>query len=94
VRLALPVIDWWWRFGRGGRRRAAAAEQRWRGRGGSNGGEDRGVDQQCVPREASIWPREGARGSLGLEDRRRSELGNGGTAAAAEARAPTSRQFG
>jgi hypothetical protein len=33
-------------------------------------------------------------GSLGLEDRRRGELGNGGPAAAAEARAPASRQFG
>jgi hypothetical protein len=33
-------------------------------------------------------------GSLGSEDRRRSELGNGGPAAAAEARAPASRQFG
>jgi hypothetical protein len=33
-------------------------------------------------------------GSLGLEDRRRGELGNGGPAAAAEARAPASRQVG
>jgi hypothetical protein len=33
-------------------------------------------------------------GSLGSEDRRRSELSNGGPAAAAEARAPASRQFG
>jgi hypothetical protein len=33
-------------------------------------------------------------GSLGLEKRRRGELGNGGPAAAAEARAPASRQFG
>jgi hypothetical protein len=66
VRLALPAIDWWWRFGRGGRRRAAAAEQRRRGRGGSDGGEDRGRTQQCVAREASMWPREGARWVPGL----------------------------
>jgi hypothetical protein len=33
-------------------------------------------------------------GSPGVEDRRRSELGNGGPAAAAEARAPASRQLG
>jgi hypothetical protein len=33
-------------------------------------------------------------GSLGSEDRRRGELGNGSLAAAAEARAPASRQFG
>jgi hypothetical protein len=66
VRLALPAIDWWWWFGRGGRRRAAAAEQRWRGRGGSDGGEDRGGAQQCVARSASMWPREGARWVPGL----------------------------
>jgi hypothetical protein len=33
-------------------------------------------------------------GSLGLEDRQRGELGNGGPAAAAGARAPASKQFG
>jgi hypothetical protein len=33
-------------------------------------------------------------GSLGSEDRRRGELGNGGPAAATGARAPASRQFG
>jgi hypothetical protein len=33
-------------------------------------------------------------GSLGLENRWRGELGNGDPAAAAEARAPASRQFG
>jgi hypothetical protein len=32
--------------------------------------------------------------SLGAEDRRRGELGNGGPTATAEARAPTSRQLG
>jgi hypothetical protein len=94
VRLALPAIDWWWRFGRGGRRRAAVAEQRWRDRGGSDGSEDRGGAQQCVARAASMCPREVLGGSLGSEDRRRSELGNGGPAAAAEARAPVSRQLG
>jgi hypothetical protein len=72
----------------------AAAEQRRRGRGGSDGGADRGRAQQCVARAASMCPREGARGSLGLENRRRGELGNGDPAAAAEARAPVSRQFG
>jgi hypothetical protein len=66
VRLGLPAIDWWWWFGRGGRRRAAAAEQRRGGRGGSDGGEDRGVAQHCVAREASMWPREGATGVPGL----------------------------
>jgi hypothetical protein len=94
VRLALPAIDWWWWFGLGGRRRATAAEQSRRGLGGSDSGEDRGGVQQCVARAASMWPREGARGSLGLEDRRRGELSNGGPAAAAEGRAPASRQFG
>jgi hypothetical protein len=62
-----------------------------RDRGGSDDGEDRGGAQKCVARAASICPREGARGSLGLENRRRGELGNGGPAAAAEARAPASR---
>jgi hypothetical protein len=33
-------------------------------------------------------------GSLGLEDRQRGELGNGGPAATAEARASASRKFG
>jgi hypothetical protein len=66
VRLALPSIDWWWRFGRGGRRRVAATKQRRRGRGGSNGGEDRGRAQQCVARAASMCPREGARWVPGL----------------------------
>jgi hypothetical protein len=50
----------------GGRRRAAAAEQKRRGRGGSVGGEDRGVAQQCVARVASMCPREGARWVPGL----------------------------
>jgi hypothetical protein len=44
----------------------AAAEQRRRGRGGSDGGEDRDGAQQCVARAASMWPREGARWVLGL----------------------------
>jgi hypothetical protein len=46
--------------------RSAAAEQRRRGRGGSDGGEDRGGAQQCVAWEASMWPREGARWVPGL----------------------------
>jgi hypothetical protein len=66
VRLALPAIDWWWRFGQGGRRRAAATEQRRRGRGGSDGGEDRGGAQQCVAQVASKCPRGGARWVPGL----------------------------
>jgi hypothetical protein len=94
VRLALPSIDWWSRFGRGGHRGAVAAGQKRLGRGGSDGGEDRGGDQQCVARVASMCPREVLGGSLGLENRRRGELGNGDPAAAAEARAPASRQFG
>jgi hypothetical protein len=61
VRLALPSIDWWWRFGRGGHRLAAAAEQKRRGRGGSDDSEDRGGAQQCVAQVASTCPREGAR---------------------------------
>jgi hypothetical protein len=39
----------------------AAAGQRQRGRGGSDGSEDRGGAQQCVAQAASMWPREGAR---------------------------------
>jgi hypothetical protein len=66
VRLALPAIDRWWRFGRGGRWQAAAAELRQRGRGGSDDGEDRGGAQQCVARAASMYPREGARWVPGL----------------------------
>jgi hypothetical protein len=66
VRLALPSIDWWWRFGRGGHRQAAAAEQKRRGRRGSDGSEDRGGAQHCVARVASMCPREGARWVPGL----------------------------
>jgi hypothetical protein len=66
VRLALPSIDWWWRFGRGGRRRAAAAEQRRRNRGSSNGGEDRDGARQCVSLVAPRCPREDARRVAGL----------------------------
>jgi hypothetical protein len=43
-----------------------AAEQRWRGRGGSDGGEDRSGAQQCVARAASMCPKEGARWVPGL----------------------------
>jgi hypothetical protein len=82
VRLALPAIDWWWRFGRGGRRRAAAAKQRRHGRGGSDGIEDRGGAQQCVARAASMCPREGARWVPGLggsaEERARQWRSGGG----------------
>jgi hypothetical protein len=81
VQLGSPAIDWWRRFGRGGRRRAAATAQRRRGRRGSDGDEERGGAQQCGL--GKVLGR-----SLGLEDRRRGELGNGGLAAAAEARAP------
>jgi hypothetical protein len=66
VRLALPSIDWWWRFGRGGHWRAAAAEQRRRGRGSSDGGEERDGARQCVALVAPRCPREGARGVNGL----------------------------
>jgi hypothetical protein len=66
VRLALPSIDWWWRFGRGGHRRAAAVEQKQRGQGGSDDGEYRGGAQQCVARATSMCPREGARWVPGL----------------------------
>jgi hypothetical protein len=65
VRLALTSIDWWWRFGRGGHLRAASAEQKRHGRGGSNGGEDRGGAQRCVAREASMCLREDARWNPG-----------------------------
>jgi hypothetical protein len=47
-------------------RRAVAAEQKRRGRGGSDGGEDRGGAQQCVARVASMCPRGGARWVPGL----------------------------
>jgi hypothetical protein len=66
LRLALPSTDWWWRFGRGGHRRAAAAEQRQRGRGSSDGGEDRDGARQCVALVAPRCPREGARWVAGL----------------------------
>jgi hypothetical protein len=66
VRLALPLINWWWRFGRGSHRRAAATEQKRRGRGGSDDGEDRGGAQQCVARVASMFPREDDRWVPGL----------------------------
>jgi hypothetical protein len=38
-----------------------AAEQKRRGHGGSDGGEDRGGAQQCVAQVASMCPRGGAR---------------------------------
>jgi hypothetical protein len=41
-------------------------EQKQHGRGGSDGGEDRGGAQQCVARVASMCPREGARWVPGL----------------------------
>jgi hypothetical protein len=66
LRLALPSIDWWWRFGRGGHPRAAAAEQRRRGRRSSDGGEDRDRARQCVALVAPRCLREGARLVAGL----------------------------
>jgi hypothetical protein len=66
LRLALPSINWWWRFDRGGHWRAAAAEQRRRGRGRSDGGEDRDGARQCVDLVAPRCPREGARWVAGL----------------------------
>jgi hypothetical protein len=44
----------------------ATAEQKRCGRGGSDGGKDRGRAQQCVARVASMCPREGARWVPGL----------------------------
>jgi hypothetical protein len=66
LRLSLPSIDWWWRFGRGGHRRAATAEQRRRCCGSSDGGEDRDGARQCVAVVAPRCPREGARWVAGL----------------------------
>jgi hypothetical protein len=86
LRLGSPMIDWWRWFGRGGRRRAAAATQRWRDRGSSDGGEERGCAQQCATPGASMWPREDDSRSQGVEDRRRDELVGGGPAAAPGAR--------
>jgi hypothetical protein len=67
MRLTLPSIDWWWRFGRGGHRRAVATEQRQHGRGSSDGGEDRDGAQQCVALVPPRCPREGVRWVAGLE---------------------------
>jgi hypothetical protein len=66
LRLALPSIDWWWRFGRGGQRQAAAAQQRRHGRGSSDGGEDRDGARQCVALVPPRCPRGGARWVAGL----------------------------
>jgi hypothetical protein len=66
VELALPSLNWWRWIGRGCRRRAAAAEQWRRGRGSSDGGEDRGGAQQCVALVAPRCHREGARWVPGL----------------------------
>jgi hypothetical protein len=66
LRLALPSIDWWRRFGRGGHRQAATAEQRRRGRGGSDDGEVRDGARQCVALVAPRCPWEGARWVVGL----------------------------
>jgi hypothetical protein len=66
LRLALPSIDWWWRFGRGGHRRVAAAQQRRRDRRSSDDGEDRGSARECVALVAPRCPREGARWVAGL----------------------------
>jgi hypothetical protein len=66
LRLALPSIDWWWRFSRGGHRRAAAAEQRRHGPRGSDGGEDWDGTRQCVALVAPRCPRDGARCVAGL----------------------------
>jgi hypothetical protein len=56
--------------------------QRRRGRGSSNGGEDRGYAQQRVARAASMWPREGARWVTGhggsAEERARRWRSGGG----------------
>jgi hypothetical protein len=94
VRLDSLAIDWRWRFGRRCHRRAAAAEQWRRGRGSSDFGEKRGGAQQCVARVASMCLGKVLGGSLGLENRRRSESGDDCPAAAAGTRAPASRPFG
>jgi hypothetical protein len=62
--------------------------QRRRGRGSSDGGEERGDAQQCVARKLPCGLGKMLGGSLDSEDRRKGELGNGGPAADAEARAP------
>jgi hypothetical protein len=64
--LGSPAIDWWRWFGWRSHRRAAAAEQRWRARGNSDGGEGKDWAQPRAAREASMWPREDARRSPGL----------------------------
>jgi hypothetical protein len=65
-RLGSPVTDWRRRVGQGNSRRAVAAVQRRRGRGNPHGSEDRDPAQPHVAREASMWPREGARQVPGL----------------------------
>jgi hypothetical protein len=66
LRLALPLLDWWWRIGRGCHRRAAAAEQWRRSRRSSDYGEDRGGAKQGVALVAPRCHREGARWVPGL----------------------------
>jgi hypothetical protein len=63
-------------------------EQRRRGRGNSNGGEDRGGLNHVLHRllPCGLGKMLGRR--LGSDDRRRGELGGGGPTAAAGARAP------
>jgi hypothetical protein len=91
VRLPLPAIVWWWWFGRGGQRRrsrgGAAAEARTAVKIGA------GLNN-VLHGKLPCGLGKVLGGSLGSEDRRRGELGNGDPAAAAEARAPASRQFG
>jgi hypothetical protein len=70
------------------------AEQWQRGRRSSDSGDKRGGAQQCAAQVASMCPRGDARRVPGLENRRRSEPGDGCLAAAAGARAPASRLLG
>jgi hypothetical protein len=78
-------------IGGGGSAGEVAGERRWRSRGGAAAGARTAVKigawlNNVLHGKLPCGLGKVLGGSLGLEDRRRSELGNGGPAAAAEAR--------
>jgi hypothetical protein len=93
VRLAHPRS-----IGGGGSAGEVAGERRRRSRGGAAAEAQTAVKigaelNNVLHGKLPCGPRKVLGGSLGSEDRRRGELSYGGPAAAAEARAPASRQL-
>jgi hypothetical protein len=72
----------------------AGERRRRRGRGKSDGGAEKVMINNALPRELPCGLGKTLGRSLGTEDRRRGKLGGGGPAAAAGTRAPAIVQLG